>query len=561
MRFILIWQLLVVILFAGHYTLTPQEELWIKNHPTINYVGDPNWLPFEAFDQHNEYVGIVSDLLKLIEKRSNLHFNILHTSSWEESIKLMNSGEAMMISQSKDSNKATPFLFTQSYYKNPIVMVMERESTYVTSLYDIKDKSIAIIKSQAYYNKIQTQYPSIDFINVNSIEEGLERVSTGQSDVFIHTLAQTSYKIAQMQVNNLRIVGRTEFNTRLGFGIAAQNPMLVTILNKIIMSIEPNEAQEILSKWIRQKYVEQANYTPYLLGLSVLLLFLLLVTLYNRRLRHEVTARKKAERELQELNKTLEKRITQEINERKAQDKVLEQQSRSAALGEMMDAVAHQWKQPLNALTMYGDLLNSDFKEGLVTQEYIDEMLGDIYFQIDHMTTTLNEFRTFFRPNQKLKKVNLHECIESVLLLLKDELLKNNITVELKFDKDIHLTIVETEFKHVILNIINNAKDAFNDNNITNRYIKITAMYSDDFIAISLCDNAGGIPKNIIQSIFKPNVTTKAEGKGTGIGLYMSARIIEKSHGYISAYNYSGGACFSIELNRNITFESLNITS
>jgi len=549
-RILLLIHFCIALLIAAPLNLTPQEKTWIQENPTIDFVGDPDWLPFEAFDKEGNYIGIVADVLKEVEKRSALTFNIVQTSSWPESLKRMKSGKAMMISQSQDSNKETGYLFTNSFYTNPIIIVMEHEDDYVSSLYDIRKKNIAIVKSQPYFQRIQEYYPNIEFQDVDSIQAGLARVARGQSDAFVHTLAQTSYTIAQLQINSLRIVGRTEFNTKLGFGINKENAMLVRILNKILKSIEPNVTQGILSNWIQQKYVQKADFTPYLLGLGGLLFLLFIGALYTFLLRGQVQARKKAETSLQELNKTLEERIEKELSVRQDQEKILEQQSRSAAMGEMMDAVAHQWKQPLNALTMYGDLLNSDFKDGLVNQAYIDDMLVGVNVQIEHMTTTLSEFRTFFRPNKEIEEINLQKSIQSVLLLLKDELIKHSIEVEIDFEKKITLNIVENEFKHVILNIINNAKDAFNENNTHERRIKISAITSDEFIELSICDNAGGIPTSVINSIFKPNVTTKAEGKGTGIGLYMSARIIEKSHGSIYAYNSGDGACFSIELNR-----------
>lgn len=554
MRFWLLLALLLSELVAAPIQLTPEEKAWIKTHQTINFVGDPDWLPFEGVDDRGEYVGIVADILSLIEQKTSLHFNILHTSSWQESLKVMKEKkDAMMISQSKDSNHYSSYLFSKSYYKNPIVIVMKHENSYITSLYEIKNRRIAIKKSQPYYQKIKKKYPYIHFYNVQDVKQGLELVKNNEVDAFVHTLAQASYHINKMEAYPLRVVGHTHFYTELGFGIKPKYKPLVSIINKALDSISDKEIQAVFSRWIRHEYPQQKDITPYLIGLAILAAISIIILLYNARLRREIMKREEAECSLQELNKHLEERITQEIDARKNQEKVLEQQSRSAAMGEMMDAVAHQWKQPLNALTMYGDLLYSDFKDGTVDLDYIERMLKDINYQIEHMTTTLSEFRTFFRPNKKIQKINLYKSIQSLLLLMKDELLKNTIDVELELDKNITLNIVENEFKHVVLNIINNAKDAFIENSISHRKIKISALYTDEFIEISICDNAGGIPKDIIDTIFKPNVTTKAEGKGTGIGLYMSARIIEKSHGSIYAYNHGDGACFNIELNRNLT--------
>jgi len=229
-------------------------------------------------------------------------------------------------------------------------------------------------------------------------------------------------------------------------------------------------------------------------------------------------------------------------------EKILERQSKMAAMGEMMDAVAHQWKQPLNALSMYADLLQMDFKEGNVDTVYIDELVEDFQKQIQHMVTTIGEFRTFFRPNKEVQPFGMKRCIQSVLLLIYDELLRNNITVHVESKKEIIINGIENEFKHLILNVISNAKDAFIERACAQRNIYIKFSQINGEIIVSIEDNAGGIPPEIIDDIFKPNMTTKRDGEGTGIGLYMSAQIAQKLHGTLTANNTERGACFTLKI-------------
>ena len=225
---------------------------------------------------------------------------------------------------------------------------------------------------------------------------------------------------------------------------------------------------------------------------------------------------------------------------------MLLQQSKMAAMGEMMDAAAHQWKQPLNALSMYNELLRSDFEEGIVDLEYIKTYHKNIQIQINHMVTTLDSFRSFFRPNKENQRFKLIDIIDSVLFLMKDELMKNSINVTIERKDPIAINGSENEFKHLLLNIISNARDAFVENEIAHRKIIIRLIDGGNGKRMEIEDNAGGIPENIIADIFKPNVTSKSEGKGTGIGLYMSTRIAEKHHANLSVENRNGGACFII---------------
>ena len=250
--------------------------------------------------------------------------------------------------------------------------------------------------------------------------------------------------------------------------------------------------------------------------------------------------------ELQSLKNHLEELVQNEIRKRAEKEKMLEQQAKMAAMGEMMDAVAHQWKQPLNALSMLSDLLKSDFKDNLVDQAYIDDMTETVQQQIDHMVTTLNEFRTFFRPNKEAEPFGLKRCIQGVQFLVKDEFLKHGIAIHLENHDEIIINGIENEFKHLILNIINNAKDAFNERETLKRDIFIRFFKNTHTVWIEIEDNAGGIPEEVIGDIFKPNVTTKEADKGTGIGLYMSAQIVEKHHGTLRVANTSEGALFTI---------------
>ena len=227
-------------------------------------------------------------------------------------------------------------------------------------------------------------------------------------------------------------------------------------------------------------------------------------------------------------------------------DRMLEQQSKMAAMGEMMDAVAHQWKQPLNALSMFGQLLSMDYDEGNVDKVYIENLVKDADEQIEHMISTLTEFRTFFRPDKEPEPFGLKRCIQTVLLLMKDELLRNQIEVEVDSEHEVIITGIENEFKHLILNVINNAKDVFKERERKNRKIFIRFYQEDGNVILKIEDNGGGVPDEIIKDIFKPNITSKSEG--TGIGLYMSAQIAQKMNGQLYVANTERGAEFTLEV-------------
>jgi signal transduction histidine kinase len=240
------------------------------------------------------------------------------------------------------------------------------------------------------------------------------------------------------------------------------------------------------------------------------------------------------------------KRESEEYQLRMAQEEMLIQQSKMAMMGEMMDSVAHQWKQPLNALTLYSELIRNDFHEGNVDKNYIEKFRSDIQLQIDHMVNTLDEFRSFFRPSKEQNDFRLVDVVHSALFLAKDDILKNHILVKVEQEDEIIINGYENEFKHLILNIINNAKDAFIEKDIQQRLVRIRLIASGEGDRMEIYDNAGGVPDEVIETIFDANVTTKEEGKGTGIGLYMSRQIASKHNAVLSVENREEGACFIV---------------
>ncbi len=267
----------------------------------------------------------------------------------------------------------------------------------------------------------------------------------------------------------------------------------------------------------------------------------------RKRIKRFDTIVKQADKQLSEQVHRLEDEFELRIDH----ERILAQQAKHAAMGEMMDAIAHQWKQPLNAISMLTDILVSEYSDGEVDEAYLEEYRVTLWKQLDHLLSTLDEFRSFFRPNKEKEVFNLVKSIDSILLLIRDEFMGKAITFKVDGDDSIELYGVENEFKHIVLNILNNAKDAFIENEIKPRIIKISFYQKEGNNIMKICDNAGGIPNTVIDNIFKANVTTKAEGKGTGIGLYMSSQIAEKMDARLEVHNKEEGACFTFTVSES----------
>lgn len=265
---------------------------------------------------------------------------------------------------------------------------------------------------------------------------------------------------------------------------------------------------------------------------------------YNLELEQEV---KKRTEELDALNQGLDQKIKEEVSQRREQERLLIHQSRLAAMGEMIGAIAHQWRQPLNALSLVHQSTALLYKANKLDDELMQRNVEKAERLINKMSSTIDDFRNFFKPNKHAEPFSVQAIIQSIMDLLDAVFKNNNIVLDFECE-DVTINGFQGEFSQVMLNILNNAKDALIERHISRPKISVQVQAQQGArVRIRVSDNAGGIPEEIIDKIYDPYFTTKEEGKGTGIGLYMSKIIIERNmNGKLRAYNAAGGAVFEI---------------
>ncbi len=252
--------------------------------------------------------------------------------------------------------------------------------------------------------------------------------------------------------------------------------------------------------------------------------------------------------ELRKLNENLEDEINDSVEEIRQKDNLLMQQSKMAAMGEMIGAIAHQWRQPINVLALNIQTLEDDYEDGEIDAEYIDDFIQENLDLINFMSNTIDDFRNFFKVNKEKEIFEVRESIEQIISIFKVQLANHNISLNFN-GKNFSVDGFKSEFQQVILNIINNAKDAILENRGDKDGGEINILV-DEKGEISITDNGGGVPDKYLNRIFEPYFTTKEDNKGTGVGLYMSKMIIEDNMGgEISVKNWSEGAIFTIKLN------------
>ena len=387
-----------------------------------------------------------------------------------------------------------------NYDKNSVMMLLvffgfEEDGRHITY------KKVLKLLSNVYKN------PMLTHTSIYAKSKDSNIIGGECSDAITH--GNVSSKKALEYLNGKKM-------SELGFDMENGNRVYLNVINlhKFGLKVEDFDVKNpvLLNQptTFYQKYKFEVNIFIFV----TVLIFIFLIVLANKNRNLELQSKK-----IKKLNSSLNKKIKKALMENTKQLELLQQQSKLASMGEMIGAIAHQWRQPLNALAINLQNIEDDYEEGLVDEEFLEEFVKRNMKIVNFMSKTIDDFRNFFKTDKKRNNFSVKDAINEVIMIQKAQLSHNNIEITLK-GEDFTLYSFENEFKQVILNIINNAKDAIKNNG------KIEITISDNKIVIE--DTGGGIDESIIHRVFEPYFTTKEQGKGTGIGLYMSKIIIEE---------------------------------
>lgn len=223
-------------------------------------------------------------------------------------------------------------------------------------------------------------------------------------------------------------------------------------------------------------------------------------------------------------------------------------QGRQAAMGEMINNIAHQWRQPLNNLGLIVQNIKADYDCGTLTPEELANEVNKVMNTIIFMSQTINEFSDFFSTDNVKKIFCISHGLTKVIAMIEASLSMKSIQLIVEQQEEgIAVEGYFNEYNQVLLNLISNAKDALLEQRVGQPVISVNIAREEGQAVVRVKDNAGGIPEDIIGQIFDPYFTTKGQGKGSGVGLYMSKTIIQEHFGgTLTAANVDGGAQFTI---------------
>lgn len=666
--------------------LTPEQKGYLKNKKKITMCVDPNWMPLEKIE-NGVHTGIASEYMNLISQKLDTPIRLIETSTWSESLQKGIRRECDILALAeKTPMRENYFDFTTPYIQMPVVIVTKAGMPFMDNLDEIKHKSLGVVKDYSARDLLQSKYPGINLIEVESIQKGLEQVQQEKLFGFLDNSIVINHEIHKNNLSDLAISG--QFQDTFSLSIASRNdePILHDILEAALLSIDVQSKNEIMNQWANVRFERQIDY-QFIWQISLFALIIIGIFIYwNLKLRevirtkesvqaklkeseekfrtlfdiapvmldafdengrltlwnkecervfgwkqeeinaspnvlalfypdpklqqavlnpsssrsvelfkewhpltksgenvvtkwakitlpngemihigYDITQQRKNELEIQEttrqlkiakqqlqaLNNSLEERIKAEIEKNVKQQFILMQQKRLAQMGEMIENIAHQWRQPLAQVNSSVLIIDALLSKHRFQNADVEERLVEIESLTEYMSKTIDDFKNFFNPDKQKKAFHLREAVEQSLAILNGSLDSHYITVEIDIDVKHECRCYLEELQQVVVVIVNNAKDAIVSNKIQDPKIKIKAVKRGDTYVLSICDNAKGIPSGIIDKVFEPYFTTKHKSQGTGVGLYMAKMVVEDGlGGTLSVHNTDEGACFEIVLPR-----------
>ena len=475
-----------------------------------------------------------------------------------------------------------------NYYSNKILEIKSRS---FNSLYKVDQIENSVLKVDEYfkralYHKVnnikqlfENEYPIAENLLVNN--KPLKNILTTKN---FTTTELASLAYSQQLINEILLVQKQVLDKRIDKAIYRQK--LLYLLNELknVKDIIKNENKHEISI-IKEKLKYQFLLLLFSIGLfiieSILVFIMIKRKIYNpidylikvikankngkkitnkpfvyedefgKLIDEFFDLQKQLNQKIDELNEhkqNLEQQVKDEVDKRLYQEKILLKKSKMAMMGEMVDAIAHQWKQPLTSMSLGMQILN--LEKDKITPEELDDVIKSMNMQIKHMLTTLDEFRGFFRDDTKKTIVCINNVVKMVLLLLQDELMTNKIKIETNIDVNFCFNGIENEIEHLLITLITNAKDIFKERDIKDRKLIIQTRSDENFYYLEVIDNAGGVDENIKHKIFELNYTTRENG--TGVGLYLASQIATKHNAVLEVENVEDGAKFYFKIKKDI---------
>jgi polar amino acid transport system substrate-binding protein len=290
---------------SNELELTPNEKEYLKNKEKIKVCIDPNWMPFEQFDENGKHAGMTSDYYKLFEHFLSTPFEVISSKTWTESLELAQKRECDILSLVTQTPERKKYLnFTTAYISAPLVIATKLDHSFVSNVDDLKGQKIGITKGDAYAELLKNKYQFLNLIEIKNLDEGLKKVESGEIDGYVDALSAIAYAFQQEYDGELKIAGKFDETGELGIGVRNDDAMLLSILQKTVNNLKEDQRKEILNKWISIKVENKVDYELFWQVSSFGFLIFLISLYVNYKSKIYITLLEEKEKELQRISIT-----------------------------------------------------------------------------------------------------------------------------------------------------------------------------------------------------------------------------------------------------------------
>jgi signal transduction histidine kinase len=495
-----------------------------------------NLAPIE-FIENGKPKGISIDIIKHINKTLGLNLHYIQVNSFKQALDYIKNGNCDTILTAGNTFGTSNIIkSTAPIYNFDLAIITKKNIPIVTSLSSILNKKIAIKKESIFAKQIKEIYPTTPVLETKDDKESFKMITEKKAYFTLSPHVIASYYLSKYAINDLYISRYTNIPYTINMAVQKDNYHLLNLLSSQLEQIPEEIKENILNKWIKAPIKEAFDYSL-ITNILLFIMIIISVIVYRQRI-------------LKKYNTKLQIKINEEVSKNEFKTKQLIEQSKLAQMGELINMIAHQWRQPLASIAAVTNnlLLKLYLDKEISKKEQIEELSSIIDYS-QYMSKTIDDFINLYSKNKIKEQTTLENVIETSLSIIYSSLEKNKIKINKKFMSNTQIHTYPSELNQVVLNLLKNAEDAFLRNETKFPQIWINIYNKQNEIYLEIEDNASGIKQEYLEKIFEPYFSTKQSKEGSGLGLYMSKTIVEDNcKGQLSAQNMKNGIRFTIIL-------------